>query len=95
MAKIYAGAANWVDFNTTKTIHNGPGKIRGIIISAIANGNIFFYDGDASSTKLLLLNPALYTPQLLLFDILMPIVFTNKLTIVTDPNVSCFVFIEA
>jgi hypothetical protein len=96
MAKIYSGATNWVDFNTTKSIHSGPGKLRGIIVSATADGSVFFYDHPSGTgTKLLMIAAKAYVPQVILFDNLLPITFTSGLTVVTAANVSCFVITEA
>jgi hypothetical protein len=99
MAQIYAGSANYVPKNTTKTVHSKAGKLRLVIVTADAQpGTITFYDNTGGSGTILLVLDVVSTtpiPQVIDFNLLTPLVFTTGLTIVTSANCRCFVITEA
>jgi hypothetical protein len=99
MAQIYAGSANYVPKNTTKTIHSKAGKLRAIILTADAQpGTVTFYDNTGGSGTVLLVLDVYSTtpiPRIIDFNLLTPLVFVTGLTIVTSANSRCFVITEA
>jgi len=96
--QIFAGSANYVPKNSTKTIHSKAGKLRGVILTGDGAGTITFYDNTSGSgTVLLVLDLQGYflLPSFLDFNVLTPLTFSTGLTIVTSANLRCFVITEA